>query len=103
MKGNRNRAGFTGRACGLRGQSRLRLWSGRFAQGKTPGAAGERGPVQKGRGTTMRIERRHTTAGQSPYAAIDFRLTTSEIRNPDGAAGFRLENVEGPECSSHVP
>jgi len=30
----------------------------------------------------MRIERRNTTEGQSPYAGIDFRLTTSEIRNP---------------------
>jgi len=45
----------------------------------------------------MRIERRHTTAGHSPYAEIDFRLTTSEIRNPDGSVVFRLENVEVPE------
>src|SRR5712691_7920470 len=50
----------------------------------------------------MRIERRHTTAGQSPYAAIDFRLTTSEIRNPDGSVVFRLENVEVPEFWSQV-
>ena len=39
----------------------------------------------------MRIERRNTTAGQSPYAGIDFRLTTSEIRNPDGSIVFRAE------------
>src|SRR6202167_5358482 len=45
----------------------------------------------------MRIERRTTTQGQSPYAGIDFRLTTSEIRNPDGSVVFRLENVDGPE------
>jgi ribonucleoside-diphosphate reductase alpha chain len=51
---------------------------------------------------TMRIERRHTTAGQSPYAQIDFRLTTSEIRNPDGSVVFRLENVEVPEFWSQV-
>src|SRR4051794_12055873 len=50
----------------------------------------------------MRIERRNTTAGQSPYAAIDFRLTTSEIRNPDGSVVFRLENVEVPEFWSQV-
>ncbi|MDE2064250.1 MAG: vitamin B12-dependent ribonucleotide reductase, partial [Bradyrhizobium sp.] len=50
----------------------------------------------------MRIERRHTTAGQSPYAQIDFRLTTSEIRNPDGSVVFRLENVEVPEFWSQV-
>src|SRR3982074_3082505 len=50
----------------------------------------------------MRIERRNTTAGQSPYAGIDFRLTTSEIRNPDGSVVFRLENVEVPESWSQV-
>jgi ribonucleoside-diphosphate reductase alpha chain len=50
----------------------------------------------------MRIERRYTTADTSPYAAIDFRLTTSEIRNPDGSVVFRLENVEVPEFWSQV-
>ena len=50
----------------------------------------------------MRIERRNTTHGQSPYAGIDFRLTTSEIRNPDGSVVFRLENVEVPEFWSQV-
>ena len=42
----------------------------------------------------MRIERRHTTQGETPYAKIDFRLTTSEIKNPDGSVVFRLDNVE---------
>ncbi|MFB6449332.1 vitamin B12-dependent ribonucleotide reductase [Bradyrhizobium tunisiense] len=50
----------------------------------------------------MRIERRHTTVGQSPYAGIDFRLTTSEIRNPDGSVVFKLENVEVPTEWSQV-
>src|SRR4026207_820622 len=50
----------------------------------------------------MRIERRNTTSGQSPYAGIDFRLTTSEIRNPDGSVVFRLENVEVPQFWSQV-
>src|SRR6201999_3641110 len=52
---------------------------------KTPAAAQQRSGQERERGTTMRIERRNTTAGQSPYAQIDFRLTTSEIRNPDGS------------------
>src|SRR6201747_2511898 len=56
----------------------------------------------KRRGTTMRIERRNTTSGQSAYAGIDFRLTTSEIRNPDGSIVFRLENVEVPQFWSQV-
>ncbi|ABE40140.1 ribonucleoside-diphosphate reductase class II [Rhodopseudomonas palustris BisB5] len=50
----------------------------------------------------MKIERRYTTDGQSPYAAIQFRLTTSEIRNPDGSVVFRLENVEVPDSWSQV-
>jgi ribonucleoside-diphosphate reductase alpha chain len=50
----------------------------------------------------MRIERRYTKHGRSPYDGIAFRLTTSEIRNPDGSIVFRLENIEVPEHWSQV-
>ena len=50
----------------------------------------------------MRIERRYTKEGQSPYADIAFRLTESEIRNPDGSVVFRAENVEVPSFWSQV-
>ena len=50
----------------------------------------------------MRIERRYTKDGQSAYAGLDFRLTTSEIRNPDGSVVFKLDNVEVPEFFSQV-
>src|ERR1700741_3516978 len=50
----------------------------------------------------MRIERRYTKQDQSPYADIAFRLTTSEIRNPDGSVVFKAENVEVPEFWSQV-
>ena len=50
----------------------------------------------------MRIERRYTKEGQSPYADIGFRLTTSEIRNPDGSIVFHADNVEVPEQWSQV-
>src|SRR5580698_4990533 len=50
----------------------------------------------------MRIERRYTKAGKSPYADIAFRLTTSEIRNPDGSIVFHADNVEVPEQWSQV-
>jgi ribonucleoside-diphosphate reductase alpha chain len=50
----------------------------------------------------MRIERRYTKDRQSAYAGIDFRLTTSEIRNPDGSVVFKLDNVEVPEFWSQV-
>ncbi|MCX2722490.1 vitamin B12-dependent ribonucleotide reductase [Roseibium salinum] len=50
----------------------------------------------------MRIERRYTKEGQSPYASVEFRTTTSEIRNPDGSIVFRLENVQVPAQFSQV-
>jgi ribonucleoside-diphosphate reductase alpha chain len=50
----------------------------------------------------MRIERRYTKEGQSPYAEIEFRLTVSEIRNPDGSVVFRAEDVEVPAFWSQV-
>src|SRR3974390_3943197 len=50
----------------------------------------------------MRIERRYTKEGQSPYADIAFRLAPSEIRNPDGSVVFHAENVEVPEKWSQV-
>src|SRR3974377_100254 len=50
----------------------------------------------------MRIERRYTKEGQSPYADIAFRLTISEIRNPDGSIVFHADNVEVPEQWSQV-
>ncbi len=50
----------------------------------------------------MRIERRYTKADQSPYAAIAFHKTTSEIRNPDGSIVFKLDGIEVPEAWSQV-
>ncbi len=50
----------------------------------------------------MRIERRYTQANQSAYAGIEFRSTTSEIRNPDGSVVFRLEGIDVPASWSQV-
>ncbi len=50
----------------------------------------------------MRIERRFTTAGQSPYRDIEFRRTASEIRNPDGSIVFRQDDIEVPSDWSQV-
>src|SRR4249919_2368355 len=50
----------------------------------------------------MQIERHYTKDGQSAYADIAFRLTTSEIRNPDGSVVFKADNVEVPEFWSQV-
>jgi ribonucleoside-diphosphate reductase alpha chain len=50
----------------------------------------------------MKICRLFTTVGQSPYATIAFRQTSSEIRNPDGSVVFRQDNVEVPESWSQV-
>ena len=50
----------------------------------------------------MKIERRYTKEGQSPYAEIEFRKATSEIRNPDGSVVFRLEDIDVPAQFSQV-
>ena len=50
----------------------------------------------------LTIQRRFTRAGESPYAAIPFRLASSEIRNPDGSIVFRLDQVEAPSGWSQV-
>lgn len=54
------------------------------------------------KGLNMRIERRYTAEGQSPYADIEFCNATSEIRNPDGSVVFRLENIQVPKQFSQV-
>jgi ribonucleoside-diphosphate reductase alpha chain len=50
----------------------------------------------------MKIARRFTEAGKSPYETIKFRRTTSEIRNPDGSIVFQLEGFAVPEHWSQV-
>jgi ribonucleoside-diphosphate reductase alpha chain len=50
----------------------------------------------------MKIARRFTEAGKSPYDSIAFRRATSEIKNPDGSVVFRLEGFEVPESWSQV-
>ena len=80
--------------------NRVGLTSG---AGDQPAARGLQGGPAADQGTKiMRIERRYTTAGQSPYAAIPFRSAVSEIKNPDGSVVFRLEGIEVPEAWSQV-
>jgi ribonucleoside-diphosphate reductase alpha chain len=50
----------------------------------------------------MRFERRYTEAGRSPYEGIEFRLTRSEIRNPDGSVVFVLDGIDVPAAWSQV-
>ncbi len=57
---------------------------------------------QEESGKKMRIQRRFTKSGQSPYEGIAFRSVTSEIRNPDGSVVFRQEDIEVPASWSQV-
>ncbi len=50
----------------------------------------------------MRIQRRFTEEGKSPYAEIEFKTADSEIRNPDGSVVFSLEAMEVPKDWSQV-
>ncbi|MBH0192178.1 MAG: vitamin B12-dependent ribonucleotide reductase, partial [Nitrospira sp.] len=57
----------------------------------------------------MRIERRFTRRGQSPYDGMTFvkrsseiRNRSSEIRNPDGSTVFKLDNIDVPDQWSQL-
>lgn len=50
----------------------------------------------------MKVRRHFTVAGQSPYAGIEFRKISSEIRNPDGSVVFKQDNIEIPVSWSQV-
>lgn len=50
----------------------------------------------------MKIVRRFTKKGQSPYEGVSFRQTNSEIRNPDGSIVFQLEGIQVPSTWSQV-
>ena len=50
----------------------------------------------------MRISRRFTRKGQSPYASFPWDRRTSEIRNPDGTVVFHLDNIRVPSHWSQV-
>ena len=50
----------------------------------------------------MRIQRHFTTAGDDAYAGLEWKTTTSEIRNPDGSTVFKLDQLEVPAQWSQV-
>ena len=50
----------------------------------------------------MKIDRKFTKAGTSPYDIIGFRKATSEIRNPDGSIIFQLKDFDVPSSWSQV-
>jgi ribonucleoside-diphosphate reductase alpha chain len=50
----------------------------------------------------MKIERRFTTEATGAYGTLEFRTTSSEIRNPDGSVVFSLDGLEVPVGWSQV-
>ncbi|MDP5361000.1 MAG: hypothetical protein NWP79_02475, partial [Paracoccaceae bacterium] len=50
----------------------------------------------------MKIDRNFTKSGKDAYAELDFKTTTSEIRNPDGTIVFKLDDCEIPAGWSQV-
>src|SRR6266849_5494022 len=53
-------------------------------------------------GSSMRLERRYTQAGKSPFAGMAFHAVDSEIRNPDGSIVFQLNSIDVPAEWSQV-
>lgn len=50
----------------------------------------------------MRLERRYTQAGKSPFEGMAFRAADSEIRNPDGSIVFSMKGIDVPAEWSQV-
>ncbi|MBL4874865.1 MAG: vitamin B12-dependent ribonucleotide reductase, partial [Rhodobacteraceae bacterium] len=50
----------------------------------------------------MKIERKFTKVKTGAYGEIEFKMTASEIRNPDGSIVFALDNMEIPVGWSQV-
>ena len=50
----------------------------------------------------MKVARRFTREGQSPYAGIQFDQRVSEIKNPDGSTVFRQDGISVPAGWSAV-
>ena len=50
----------------------------------------------------MHIGRQFTSKKHSPYAGIEFRIATSEIKNPDGTVVFKMDDIEVPAAWSQV-
>jgi ribonucleoside-diphosphate reductase alpha chain len=50
----------------------------------------------------VRIERRFTQRGKSPYEGIRFTKRSSEIKNPDGSTVFKLDHIDVPEHWSQL-
>jgi len=50
----------------------------------------------------MKIERRFTTGGQSPYDLFTYAIRKSQIKNPDGSIVFEVNDIEVPNTWSQV-
>ena len=50
----------------------------------------------------MRITRKFTQEGVSPYADIEFRKLSSVIKNPDGSVVFAMNDIDMPASWSQV-
>lgn len=50
----------------------------------------------------MKIDRKFTEANTDAYAGMEFRITSSEIRNPDGTIVFSARDIEVPSSWSQV-
>ena len=45
------------------------------------------------KGKKMKFERQFTKKGNDAYAGMEFKTTTSEIKNPDGTVVFSAPNI----------
>jgi ribonucleoside-diphosphate reductase alpha chain len=72
--------------------------------GTNQASAGRAGHAQgDGQASTgLKVERVFTTAGQDPFATIEWARRTSKIANPDGSVVFEMRDAEIPARWSQV-
>ena len=56
----------------------------------------------RGTGAGLRIERRFTAEGLSPYDTLQWSKRDSRITNPDGSVVFEMKDAEIPSAWSQV-
>ena len=59
-------------------------------------------PAGRAQGNGLMVERVFTTAGQDPFATIEWTRRTSKISNPDGSVVFEMRDAEIPSRWSQV-
>jgi ribonucleoside-diphosphate reductase alpha chain len=83
-------------------KAKEKIMTVRTDKSRFPEAKSFRGEEGQEREQGLRIPRRFTRRGESPYEAIEYETRSSVITNPDGSIVFRMDQVEVPKSWSQL-